>query len=192
MIPSYGHYPNSFHLGFRMAQNRYAIQAWSYLFELETPKQIIEIGTSVGGLACVLGIAAKNLGATFHTFDIANQTDQLGGLADEWFKFLNIDFNVVDCFEPDTMTKINSIVGREGLTVLLCDGGNKPKEFRTFSKCLKPGDIIAAHDFGAKEEWPWQEIRLEDVQDVMQECNISRHLEDVFDKSGWLVCKKMI
>jgi hypothetical protein len=72
----------------------------------------------------------------------------------------------------------------------MCDGGNKVREFCDFSTFLKSGDIIAAHDFGARDAWPWQEIRIEDVAEVIKNQNLTRFMDEVFQNTGWLVCRK--
>jgi hypothetical protein len=192
MITPFNHEPNCYFLGFPMSQNRYAIPAWSYLFEQVPPKIIVEIGTSVGGMTCLLAIAAREYEATMHTFDISPTMSEktletlrrVGGDC--------VKINVIDVLDAKGSSLINAILRLPGQSILLCDGGNKVLEFRTFAKSLKPGDVIAAHDFGAKEAWPWQEVRLEDVIEVMGQEDIVPFMEDVFANTGWLVCRKKI
>ena len=46
----------------------------------------------------------------------------------------------------------------KGKTIVLCDGGDKPREFKTFSKYLKKGDLILGHDFSRnKDKWPYSD-----------------------------------
>lgn len=190
MIPPFEHHPNCHFLGFPMSQNRYAIPAWSYLFERLPPKNIVEIGTSVGGMTCLLALAATNYDAYLDTFDIApsmaeNTRETLRRIGGSHAKV-----NVTDALGLCGKMLIETIIRSPGQTIVLCDGGNKVQEFISFCKSLKPGDVIAAHDFGGKESWPWQEIRRIDVIDVMIQCNIIEFMADVFEGTGWLVCRK--
>ena len=85
--------------------------------------------------------------------------------------------------------------------LLLCDGGDKVKEFNIFGKYLTPGSYIMAHDYASnknnfKEEvkdkiWNWFEIQDSDVQLVMNEYNIikSKYYKQ-FSSVAWLQCIK--
>lgn len=192
-IPAFEHHPNSRFLGFPMSQNRYAVPAWSYFFEQVRANQLVEIGTSVGGFTCLLGVVAKNLGATLHTLDIH---DNLDLEAAAWFRRLSIGFFTEDCFGEVGTALLRDTINRTGISVLLCDGGDKIKEFRTFAPLLKVGDYIAAHDwhdYGENcvgEDWPWQEIQTSDVADVIEQQSLTQVYEELFRRSGWKVWKK--
>lgn len=190
MIPDFGHHPNSHFLGFPMSQNRRAIPAWSYFFEIFSPRHVVEVGSSLGGMSCLLAIACRATSAHFLTLDISERIspDTKRILADVAGR--DGTFVQLDALSEAGKKMISNIVSREGRSAILCDGGNKTEEFRTFAAFLKPGDVIAAHDFGAKPSWPWQEIRIEDVADVLEKQNLQRFMEDVFEDSGWLVCRK--
>lgn len=190
MIPAFEHHPNCRFLGFPMSQNRYAVPAWSYLLEVVQPKRIIEIGTSVGGMSCLLALAARKTGATFDTFDVGFTVDSNTAILLSNLCGDGRGFHRNDVFDDLVFGGLTVGIRDEGLSLILCDGGNKVKEFRTFAPFLKSGDIIAAHDFGGREFWPWEEIRIEDVSDVIEKENLVRFMEDVFENTGWLVCRK--
>lgn len=190
MIPAFEHHPNSRFLGFPMSQCRYAIPAWSFLFEKEIPKNIIEIGTHLGGMTCLLAIAAKNLKSSFCMFDINDNIERELFDGPCWFKTLDIDLNLTSCFSPEGEGKICSIIKRTGLTVLLCDGGNKQKEFQTFAPVLKSGDILGVHDARGSEGWPWQEIDIEANREFIKEQQLEEFMQDIFLQTGWWVCRK--
>jgi predicted O-methyltransferase YrrM len=173
-----------------MSQNRYAIPAWSYLFEQLPPRRIIEIGTSVGGMTCLLAVACRAYGSDLYTFDISPTMSAETELTLHAFAGKLLSVITGDVLDSDISAIIETIISRPGPSLVLCDGGNKVKEFRTFSQALKPGDVIAAHDFGATEAWPWEEIKIGQVADVVQAHGLSRFMEDVFEKTGWLVCRK--
>lgn len=48
------------------------------------------------------------------------------------------------------------VADTSGTAIVYCDGGNKPKEILTYAPLMRPGDLIAAHDYGT-------EISLRDV-----------------------------
>ena len=110
---------------------------------LSTFKNVVEIGTYNGGLTSWV---FDNTDAKLISYDIdgtinhTNRTD--------------IDFRVDDCFKEQAFKDIIELIQSEGRTLVLCDGGDKPKEFNTFSKYLKQGDVIMAHDYSeSNEEW---------------------------------------
>jgi hypothetical protein len=192
MIPAFEHHPNCQFLGFPMSQNRYAIPAWSYLFEKVKPVSIVEIGTSDGGMSCLLAIAALRLRATFDTFDVgATVSDEIRAILDEVCVPGN-GFHQHDVFEVYAQGLIKHRVARPGSAIILCDGGNKDKEFRTFLTFLKHGDIIATHDARGRESWPWQEFFPENVQDIMQKNDLEEFMREVFMETGWFVCRKIV
>ena len=105
----------------------------------EAPARVIEIGTSAGGFASMLSYVCQSVGTQFTTMDIRPSLD---------YKLAPCGrFLTWDCFAH--IDEIGAWIASPGLTILLCDGGNKPLEFNTFSKFLKPGDIIGAHDYMA-------------------------------------------
>lgn len=112
---------------------------------LSTFTNVIEIGTYNGGLTSWLKDNMKPDGKLI-SFDIdgsinhTNRTD--------------IDFRVQDCFEANALNEIIKLIQSEGRTLVVCDGGDKPREFNTFSEYLKSGDVIIAHDYAeSNEEW---------------------------------------
>jgi hypothetical protein len=112
---------------------------------LSTFTNIVEIGTYNGGLTSWLFDNLKE-GGKLISYDIdgtinhTNRTD--------------IDFRVESCFNEKPFKDIIELIQSEGRTLIVCDGGDKPKEFNIFSKYLKSGDVIIAHDYAeSEEEW---------------------------------------
>src|SRR5580698_8390081 len=56
-------------LGLRMCQNRLAVAVLSYVIETGGFKQVIELGTQLGGLSALLGLQCRMVRARFDTFD---------------------------------------------------------------------------------------------------------------------------
>jgi hypothetical protein len=93
---------------------------------------------------------------------------------------------------------LHRYINKEGQTLVLCDGGNKPAEFKYLAKMLKPGDIIMAHDYCVDDEyfnsyirdhvWAWCEIKFADIQESTKE--LTPHLAELFQEAVWTCWKK--
>jgi hypothetical protein len=114
---------------------------------LSTFTNIIEIGTYNGGLTSWLFDNLKE-GGKLISYDIDGTINQANRK--------DIDFRVESCFDEQPFKDIIELIQSEGRTLVVCDGGDKPKEFNTFSEYLKSGDVIIAHDFAESEE-EWKE-----------------------------------
>lgn len=149
----------------------------NYISEFDN---IIEIGTYNGGLTSWL-YDNKNSNAIVVSYDIdgtinhTNRTD--------------IDFKVEDCFEEKSFNEIISYIQRPGKTLVVCDGGDKPKEFNVFSEYLKSGDVIIAHDYAKNPEyWKfatdyWQRpYEFDTTYDSIKDAIIKNGLEPYRDR----------
>ena len=125
-----------------MSQNLIAPAAWALAIMLHKPKMVIEIGTSKGGLSALLADCVAHVGGEFHTFDIHGDGD-----FNQYPLRGNATFHLGGCFEFPHAKIIVDCLRAPGRCFLLCDGGNKPKEWNTFRQFLKRGDVIAAHDW---------------------------------------------
>lgn len=96
---------------------------------------------------------------------------------------------------------IEATIVMPGTTFLLCDGGNKQLEFARFASAMKPGDVIAAHDYDAAHEvdpeipmnarpWQWSEIKPKQVEYEATKNDLEPWLQEYFDLAGWLVYRK--
>jgi len=147
---------------------------------ISTFDNIIEIGTYNGGLTSWL-YDNKNPNAMVVSYDIdgtINYTNRK-----------DIDFRVEDCFEEKSFNEIISYIQRPGKTLVVCDGGDKPKEFNIFSEYLKSGDVIIAHDYAQSPEyWKfitdyWQWPYVSDINyDSIKYAIIKNGLEPYKDK----------
>ena len=93
-----------------------------------------------------------------------------------------IDVRVENIFNEDwsgVKQEVVDFVQQEGLTLVLCDGGWKIGEFKIFSKLIKNGDYILAHDYSVSKEiyeleikdkvWNWCEITESDIEQSVVE-----------------------
>lgn len=165
-------------LGVYMALNPH------YISQFNT---IIEIGTYNGGLTSWL-YDNKHSDAMVVSYDIdgainhTNRTD--------------IDFRVEDCFEEKTFNDIISYIQRPGKTLVVCDGGDKPKEFNIFSEYLKSGDVIIAHDYAKNPEywkfvtdyWQWpyaSDTNYDSIKDAIIKNGLEPYRDDEFNFYLW-------
>lgn len=111
---------------------------------------IIEIGSNQGGFTIFLYFT-KNKEANLVSYDISKHFEGAKK------RYPNIDFRIGNCFNKETHQEIKDLIQSPGKTLLLCDGGNKIKEFNTFSSYLKSGDVIMLHDYG-RDKIHWEEI----------------------------------
>lgn len=184
IIPPYNAVGNTCPLGFPMQQNRLAVPTWSYAMECHPPARIIEIGSYNGGFTIAIGVHARQIGARVISYDVAQAPhESLAAMAE----FLGIEFRTADVWtiEPE----IAHLIALPGVTFVLCDGGNKKRELATFAKYLKPGDVIAAHDYVSPGSvwWAWSEIGAEDGAAAASSCDLEPWLQEHFDTAGWLV-----
>jgi len=102
-----------------------------------------------------------------------------------------------DCFLKEA--EIGNLIQQNGRSLLLCDGGDKPKEVNTFAKYLKKGDIIMGHDYFHSEEeeekylnkiWYGKELCYKDVEKTLEKENISVIYRETFDPVVWMCAIK--
>lgn len=154
---------------------------------------IVEIGSYNGGLSSYIFDNRKD-GAMFVSYDIEpkiNQAKLDKGRTE-------IDFRVGDCFDESAYKDIKEYIERPGRTLMICDGGNKTKEFIEFSKYLKKNDIIVLHDykdenyenlfFEAKDYWQWPymfECSYDSIKDAVKENDLEKYEYEKFLYYMW-------
>jgi tRNA A58 N-methylase Trm61 len=159
---------------------------------------IVETGTGSGNLTRFIREHCD--AKTITTFDIYKP------FLKEELETLGVKVVVKDIFgEKGTnkyMTEIDSevkeAINNNEKTLVLCDGGNKPFEFKQCSKLIKPGDFIMAHDYVKSKDlfteefkneiWGWCEITEADIQQACLENNLKDYTEVDFSKIVW-ACK---
>jgi cephalosporin hydroxylase len=149
------------HYGLHSSQNATAMLAISILLDAIKPRHIVEIGTGIGGLSVLIGIWAKLNGSNFRTYDSNDQRKY-----SELFLALGIDFQKKDALEAGVQ-EIVPHIQQPGVSLVLCDNGDKHRELAIYAPHLKLGDYIMMHDYAkSKEEyiekiaskyWDWHE-----------------------------------
>jgi cephalosporin hydroxylase len=183
--------------GHSAQQSHNAYQVF-YDFILEVkPKRILEIGTALGGFTEFLKILSDelNLNINILSYDISERP---------WYNQMiekGIDVRVENIFNEDwsnVKQDVIDFVQQDGVTIVLCDGGWKIGEFKIFSKLIKDGDYILAHDYSydkvtyeneiKNKIWNWCEITESDIESSVIENNLKSYQPDKFSKAVW-VCK---
>ena len=141
---------------------------------------MIELGTTAGGFTLVMHDAIP--GTEIHSFDIKSTSPQRGAHVDVvWFRqHTNVHFHP----HTDVLKECKEVVElckRPEHKLLYCDNGNKPLEFKLYSKYLNPGDYIAVHDYMSENE----EYQPEEINDlpIMKYFKPFRH--ELFEGNGW-------
>ena len=182
-------WPNSTICGHGLSQNYLAYSVWNYIILTEKPDIVIEIGTSVGGFSCLLGKTCQALKTYFVTYDIrqVNNPD---------FESHGVIARNIDVFSDDGMKEIEQSLGakRDRKAILLCDGGNKIKEFNTFAGMIGSGSIIAGHDFidgnNSILHWAWSEINIPAISESVDRNHLVRYKPEWLTNAAWIAYKK--
>jgi hypothetical protein len=150
------------------------------------PGTIIEIGTAHGGLTLVLADLFPE--ARIWTYDMARSTNH-----DALLARANVRQVIRDVFDPAGTAEIRRLLAQPGTAMLLCDGGDKVKEFTEFAPALKAGDFILAHDADYNHQmppgWHWHEMSEDWVGDTIRACALRPYLAEVMKDAAWL-CKR--
>jgi hypothetical protein len=159
---------------------------------------VLEIGTSVGGFTLFLRDTLNKLSlenTVIRTYDVQD----LPGYVD--LRNNNIEVYVKNIFENESILQENAqeYIQEPGVTLVLCDGNFKAREFAVLSPFLKVGDYIMAHDYIDTWEnymenynekiWNWCEIRDCDIAQSCEAYKLAPYNKENFDKVVW-VCRK--
>ena len=163
------------------------------------PTRILEIGTALGGFTESLKIMCNELelDTNIRSYDIS---------AKPWFPDLiafGIDIRIENIFNfvDGTMhDEVIEYIQQPGITVVLCDGGNKKFEFNLISNYIKPGDFIMGHDYAETKEifdekinkkiWNWLELKYSDIKDACERNNLESYNKETFENVVWVNKRK--
>ena len=102
----------------------------------EEARGIVELGTGTGGFSLYLDAQAQARDLFFRTYDVIAPERRIPG-------FVRCDIYAM-------ARDIGLHLERNDPVVLFCDGGNKPREIKTFSTYLTPKSLIVVHDWGTE------------------------------------------
>ena len=206
--------------GCYMQQTPNAVLSLNRLLNAENFDTIIELGTHDGGLSSLFALYC--LGSRmfaqaedprepslyknnthhkspkqFYTFDyVLRDIPRTNLLLQMGTVFKKIDF----LNDKSNIEYIGGLIRDGRRTLVLCDGGDKPKEFRLFAPFLKSNDIIMAHDWAATEEdyvrvkeariWYGWETKWEWIKEACESNHIEQIYQEEFDRSVWFCGRK--
>jgi hypothetical protein len=152
---------------------------------------IVEIGTLYGAFTRVLRDHDISNAATIHTFDIVVDGTIIDG----------VHHHMGDVFKQHRRTSID-LIQSPGRCIVLCDGGDKVREFSTFSAFLKPGDLILAHDYvispkiigtsAAAPRWTGYEVTYDDIKDAIVNNGLEPFVADEMQRAMWACYVKTV
>lgn len=123
------------------------LYAISEILKSHVPERIVEYGTAYGGLTRLLGRWAYLYDCEVLTIENGGYTSQDGHEKDfKLFDILPVKFLRKSEYLQETYDEVQEF-SRDKRTLFYCDGGNKPLEFRSISRILKPHDLLVTHDY---------------------------------------------
>lgn len=164
------HAPNTLpctFLGQPCQQSFNAFFIWEKLLTPLKFKRMFEIGTALGNTSVYFKLFCINKGAEFYTYDFAKKNKRSNTRIQKYVN-LQDDYYMIDVFKESQ--QICSTIQKKGISIVFCDGGDKPHELRTFGPALKKGDIIACHDWGRaiKDEWIKKDIKRLNLKELFR------------------------
>lgn len=169
------------------------------------PAQILEIGTSSGGLTLLVRDLLDEEGlatSVLRSYDILDCDRP--ALFDAILSGARIEFAVKNLFSHayDELVEdeeVRELIQRPGTTMVLCDGGSKKNEVALLGRLLKQEDLILAHDYAPNETyfdehirgrvWDWMEIQDSDVQTATKELGLEPFMQEELQGVAWL-CRR--
>jgi cephalosporin hydroxylase len=187
-----------------MSQNHLAEDVFNDLLDKIRPARILEIGTFHGGLTLMLRDIMDSLNLhsnIIRTYDINNQEFLKPLVKDRQVEIFthnlfNEDYS--DFKDSNNKNQILNFLQKDGVSLVLCDGGCKKCEFKLLAPLLKTNDIIMAHDYAPNKEyfekymknrlWDWLEIEYKDIEESVLNYKLKAVYEDITQKAAWC-CK---
>jgi hypothetical protein len=179
--------------GITMQQRAEVATTFRALFTDIRPRRVLEIGTADGGLTLLLrDLLDELVGADVPLWTVDHSGVERPHLAHPSLHQLTADTFAIRHHLVD-------FIGEAGPSVVLCDGGDKAREFTTFAPALKPGDVIMAHDYSPTyaffnymmrgQVWDWLEITDETVASVSEAHGLTPYHQDDWQQVAW-VCRR--
>jgi hypothetical protein len=184
-----------------MAQHKNAKNILTEFLNNVKPNRILEIGTMHGGLTLMLRDILDELNlkeSIIRTYDINEQNFLRPLVIDRQVEVLTknlFNSNYTDFKDMDSKDEVAEFINREGLTIVMCDGGCKKCEFNLIAPLLKTNDIIMAHDYAPNHDyfienmkdkiWDWIEIQDSDIIDISKKHNLQPYYQKLLINIAW-------
>lgn len=138
-------------------------QSWAAMFVYEKLilahsdlDLVIELGSGAGGLSLYLAMTMNQREGAFLTIELRPEKVQTRHslLMLEAMSKGRIESLAGDLYAPKTLAKIERKLANSRRALILCDGGDKPRELKMIAPLLKKPerrrDILMAHDWGTE------------------------------------------
>ena len=128
----------------------YDIGAIMHVIQAAHITMVVEIGVDQGGLAALLlayqGYAARQYGHPpmigYLGVEIATNN-----ICPTVISPHRAQFYEGDAWAQSTVERVRLAVDRSERSLIFCDGGDKPRDMRTYAPIIRPGDVLMAHDY---------------------------------------------
>ena len=192
--------------GLTAMQHEKVIEVFRQFLTEVRPKRVLEIGTAGGGLTLFVRRCLNELGlgdSLIKTIEVQD-SDYSNTLWKEDNLECLTGLNIFDEKFPYTRLEkpevVEDFIKGDGVTVVLCDGGNKITEFNEIAPLIKEGDIIMAHDYVDTLEnfeknfvnkvWNWREIGYEHIRETCEQQGLVPFSKESMDSVVWGCFKK--
>lgn len=119
--------------------------AIAHILQIAQIRLVVEIGVEHGGLAAYLEAYGYFTGCAYKGIDItlnALHTKVREDMAER-------QIEQHDAWSAATVDRVGAwVAASAGPALLICDGGDKPKELHLYAPLLRPGDVLIGHDYG--------------------------------------------
>lgn len=179
--------------GVSVHQNANVVAPFRALLADLRPARVIEIGTAAGGLTLIIRDLMDNLGLDGKLFTFDPMPMDRPYLARP-----GIVYTQADALAGDDVEYLVDVT--DGPCLVLCDGGNKAREFQRLAPVLRPGDVLMAHDYAPSRayfdevmdgvHWNWLEITDEDIMTPCFAYGLVPYQQEVFQRVAWACRRK--
>lgn len=129
-------------------------------------RSVVEIGVEHGGLAAFLVAYGQYTGLSYLGIDIT-----LNALHPA---VARSHLSQRDAWSEDAVADVARwLTSHPAPALIICDGGDKPKELRLYAPLLRPGDVLIGHDYhneyvdDAIADVPARQIRTDWLDDTL-------------------------
>lgn len=130
-----------------MGQWWHDLQTWEWFLNEHPISTFIEIGSWEGGMTLFFIFQCRARQIKFQSFDIVPHYMVIQNSPWLW-EIAKPHLRSGDVWDDaGRWIQAQFVEPRRGPILLFCDGGDKPREVRTFGPLLREGDFLAVHDW---------------------------------------------
>jgi hypothetical protein len=191
--------------GLRAAQHEEIFTPFRALIKSILPARIIEMGSDRCGLCLIMRDLLDEAGmvnSEVFACDFNKDTTEIFNRdIGPMEQSKRIEYNELNFWVNGQLNPlIINHIQRPGPTILLCDGGDKPREFNAAANFLKIGDVIMAHDYAPdngyfqahinNKIWNWHETWDAQIASAYTRCNLKPYMAEEFRQVVWVCARK--